>query len=78
MDAQVNNVTRSCYASPHKIGRIYHTYRLTEDTMAMMVNAQITSGLDDFNAVLVGLSSELLNKLLLVQNNTAKLVTKTK
>ena len=38
----------------------------------MMVNAQITSRLDNFNAVLVGLSDELLNKLQLVQNNAAK------
>ena len=44
----------------------------------MIVNAQITSRLDNFNAVLVGLSGELLHKLQLVQNNAAKMVTKTK
>ena len=44
----------------------------------MIVNAQITSRLDNFSAVLVGLSSELLHKLQLVQNNAAKMVTKTK
>ena len=34
--------------------------------------------MDNFNAVLVGLSDELLNKLQLVQNNAAKMVTQTK
>ena len=75
MEAQINNVTKSCYATLHQIGRIRQY--LTEDTAAMMVNAQITSGLDNFSAVLVGLS-ELLNKLQLVQNNAAKMVTQTK
>ena len=37
----------------------------------MMVNAQITSRLDNYEAVLVGLSDELLNKLQLERNNTA-------
>ena len=64
MEAQVNNVTKSCYASLHQIGRIRQY--LTEDAAAMMVNAQITSRLDNFNAVLVGLSDELLKKLQLV------------
>ena len=44
----------------------------------MIMNAQITSRLDNFNAVLAGLSGELLHKLQLVQNNAVKMVTKTK
>ena len=76
MEAQINNVTKSCYARLHQIGRIRQY--LMEDAAAMMVNAQITSRLDNFNAVLVGLSDELLNKLQLVQNNAAKMVTQTK
>ena len=50
----------------------------TNAMIAMIVNAKITSRLDNFNAVLVGLSGELLHKLQLVQNNAAKMVTKTK
>ena len=76
MESQVNNVTQYYYAILHQIGHI-HQY-LTEDAAAMMVNVQITSQLDNFNAQLVGLSGELLNKLQLVQNNAAKMVTKTK
>ena len=76
MESQVNNVTRTCYASLHQIGHI-HLY-LTEDAVAVMVKVQITSQLDNFNAQLVGLSDELLKKLQLVQNNAAKMVTKTK
>ena len=76
MEAQINNMTKSCCARLHQIGRIRQY--LTEDAAAMMVNAQRTSRLDNFNAVLVGLSDELLNKLQLVQNNAAKMVTQTK
>ena len=76
MEAQINNITQCCYASLHKIGRI-RKY-LTEDTAGMIVNAQITSRLDNFNAVLVVLFGELLHKLQLVRNNAVKMVTKPK
>ena len=64
MEAQVNHVTQSCYASMYQIDRI-HKY-LTEDAAVMMVNEQVISRLDNFNAVLVGLPDELLHKLELV------------
>jgi len=57
----------------YQIGRIRNY--LSEDAVTMMVNAQVISRLDNFNALLVGLPDELLHKLQLVQNNAARLVT---
>ena len=76
MEAQVSNVTQRCYASLHQISRIRRY--LTEDVAATLVNAQILSKLDGFNGVLIGLPGDLLDKLQLVQNNAARMVTRTK
>ena len=76
MKDQVNSVTKGCYELIHEIGRIRHN--LTKDTAATLINSQVTSKLDSFNAVLTGLSTPLLNKLQKVQNSAARLLTGTK
>ncbi len=72
MAPQVHSVVRSCYASLYNIARI--RYCLTEESAATLVNAQVTSRLDSFNAVLSGIPDYLIYKLQLVQNNAANLV----
>ena len=76
MEDQVNSVTKGCYERIHEIGRIRHN--LTKDAAATLINSQVTSKLDSFNAVLTGLSTPLLNKLQKVQNSAARLLTGTK
>ncbi len=76
MESQVNNVSRRCYASIQQIARIRKC--LTEEATATLVNSQVTSKLDGFNAILHGLPDTLLDKLQLVQNNAARLITGTK
>ena len=69
MDTQVNYLTQCCYARLRQIGSIRNY--LTEGTAATLVHAQITSSLDNFNAVLIGLSDELLDKTQMIQSNAA-------
>ena len=69
-------MTKSCYERIHEIGRIRHN--LTKDAAATLINSQVTSKLDSFNAVLTGLSTPLLNKLQKVKNSAARLLTGTK
>ena len=76
MEDQVNSVTKGCYERIHEIGRIRHN--LTKDAAATLINSQVTSKLDSFNAVLTGLSTPLLNKLQKVKNSAARLLTGTK
>ena len=76
MEAQVANVTRKCYASIHEIGRILPN--LTKEAAEILINSQVTSKLDNFNAVLCGIPGPLMHKLQLVQNSAARLITHTK
>ena len=76
MEAQVNSVIKSCYANIYNISRI-RSY-ITQEAAATLVNAQVTSRLDSFNAILYGLPGTQLHRLQLVQNNAARLVTGTR
>ena len=76
MEAQVNSVVKSCYANLYTISRIRHC--LTQEAAATLVNSQVTSRLDSFNAVLYKIPDYLKHKLQLVQNNAARLVTGTR
>ena len=76
MEDQVNSVTKGCYERIHEIGRIRHN--LTKYAAATLINSQVTSKLDSFNACLPSLSTPLLNKLQRVQNSGARLLTGTK
>ena len=60
----------------HQIGLIRNY--LTKGVAATLVHAEITSRLDNFNAVLIGLSDKLLDKLQMIQNNAGRMVTRTK
>ena len=53
MEAQINRVIKNCYANIHNIARIRHC--LTQEAASTLVNAQVTSRLDNFNSVLYGI-----------------------
>ena len=76
MEAQVASITRKGYGSIHEIARILPN--LTKEGAEILINSQVTSKLDNFNAVLYGISPTLIRKLQLVQNSAARLITRTK
>ena len=72
---QVNNVCRIAYASLHSISKI-RKY-LDEVTVKTLVHAFITCKLDNLNSILAGIPDYAMNKLQMVQNNAARLITRT-
>ena len=76
MDVQVRHVCSSAWHRLHNIGKIRHY--LTVDQTKMVVHAYVTSKLDYNNTLLYGISKRLSNKLQLVQNAAAKLITRNK
>ncbi|MCG8430166.1 MAG: hypothetical protein MJA29_03225, partial [Candidatus Omnitrophica bacterium] len=76
MEKQVNSVARSCYFHLRNIGRL-RKY-LTTDATKSLVNGLVTSRLDYCNALLDGVSGHLIQTLQRVQNNSARLITRTK
>ena len=75
MEAQVNSVCRASYAQLRKIGHIRRY--LTDDATKSLVNSLVTSRLDYCNSLLNGIPSSLLNKLQIVQNTGARIISKT-
>lgn len=75
MESQVSNVCRNCYLSLRQISQIRQY--LTEDATATLVNALVTSKLDCNNSLLIGIPTTLKCKLQRIQNNAARLITKT-
>ena len=76
MESQVSNVCRNCYLSLRQISQI-RPY-LTKDAAATLVHALITSKLDCYNGLLIGIPATLKRRLQLIQNNSARLITKQK
>ena len=73
MEEQVNNVCRNCYLGLRQINQI-RCY-LTKEATATLVHAFITSKLDCYNSLLIGIPDYLIRKLQLIQNNSARLIT---
>ena len=69
----VSDVCRSCYFHLHNIARIRRC--LDRHTAETVVHALITSRLDYCNSVLYGVSEGLLQRLQMVQNSAARIVT---
>ena len=51
---------------------------ITEDAVSTLVNALVTSKLDNLNSLLYGLSDIKIQQLQYIQNNAARLITKTR
>ena len=77
MDTQVNSMCKSAWFHLYTIGKIRS--HLSEDQTKSVVHAYVTPKLDGNNALLVGPRREyLIDKLQLVQNAAAKIITKLK
>ena len=72
MVAQVNQITKSCYLHLRAISNI-RKY-LTNDAAEKLVHAFVTSRLDCNNALLYGIADYLIDKLQLIQNNAARVI----
>ena len=72
MECHVASIVRSCYMGLRKIGRI--RMFISGDTAATLVNAYVTSKLDCNNSLLHKLPKTLLNRLQMIQNNSARLI----
>jgi hypothetical protein len=76
MIAHVNSICRSCYIHVRNIGKI-RPY-LTRDATEKLIHAFITSRLDNLNSLLIGLPDYLLSRLQKIQNNAARIVTRSR
>ena len=76
MVQQISNVCRSCYIQLRDISQI-RPY-ITQDYAAILVHSLVVSKLDGMNSILCGIPEYLIQRLQLVQNNAARLVTCTK
>ena len=76
MTDHINHISRSCYMHLRNIGKIRPN--LTEDSAATLVHAFITSKLDNANSLLYGIPDSATRKLQLIQNNAARIVTRSK
>jgi hypothetical protein len=75
MDQHVNSLCRSTYAQLRQIGRIRQY--INTDATKTLVNALVTSRLDYCNALLYGIPQHTINKLQVVQNTAARIITRT-
>ena len=73
MEHQVNAVCRGAYLRLHNISRIRRF--LTQDATKTLIQAIVISKLDCGNALLSGVSTNLLRKLQLVQHMAARVIT---
>ena len=76
LNDHVNKICVSCQYHLRNIAKI-RKY-LSEDTSQILVHAFISSKLDNCNSLLYGLPKHLLNRLRLIQNTAARIVTLSK
>jgi hypothetical protein len=76
MSVHISNVTRLCYLNLHNISQI-RKY-ITVSATKTLVHSLVTSRLDNLNSLYYGIPQYSLEKLQLVQNNAARLITYTK
>ena len=76
MEKHSNTLTKSCYFHLRNIGRIRNY--ITEDACKTLVNSLVTSRLDYGNALLIGTSKQLTDKLQRVHNTAARIITRSK
>lgn len=76
MAAQVSHVIKTANLHLHNIGKIRKLFTL--DSIKKAVHAMVTSRMDYCNALLCGISNKQLQRLQLVQNSAARLITGTR
>ena len=75
-EGHISNLCRICYANIKAVWKI-RKY-LTFDAAKTVIHALVISRLDYANGLLFGLPDKLIQKLQLVQNSAARVVTRTK
>ena len=76
MKDHILSICRSCYCHIRNIGKVRRF--LTKDAASTLIHAFVSSKLDHLNALLYGVPQYLLYKLQKIQNNSARIVMKTK
>jgi hypothetical protein len=76
MTTHVNQIVKSAYFHLRMISKIRH--HLDDQTAAKVIQSTVISRLDYNNAILAGATKQNISRLQLVQNNAARLLTKTK
>ena len=74
MDAQVKQACKCAWYHQHTMGKIRQY--LSIDQLKTVIHALVTSKLDGNNALLLGARKSQLDKLQLIQNSAAKMITK--
>ena len=72
MKSHISSITKSCYTQLRYISKI-RKY-LSENSTKSLIHAYVTSRLDNMNSLLHKIPDYLLNKLQLIQNNSARLI----
>ena len=75
-ESHINNITSCAFYHLRNISKVCPL--LTQADTEKLVHACITSRLDYCNALFTGLSKKNLNRLQIIQNSTARVLTKTK
>ena len=75
LDSYVDDICKTARMHLYRIGRVRHL--LTKNACAKLIHAFVSSRLDSCNALLVGLPKRQLQKIQLVQNSAARLLTLT-
>ena len=76
MEPHINKICQSAYFHLKNIGKIRHL--IDKDTCKLLINSFVTSRLDYCNSLLYGVNKGAIDKLQKIQNQAARIITRTK